>query len=138
MKKLNLYTLALLIGIGSLSLVSCSGSKSISANSSKTTAAAFNPEGTWNIVIVGTPLGDLAGTLALIKNGNTWDGNLETAGFGGMPLNNISIENRTLRAAFDFQGTSVDVQGNFEEDDKLNGRVGAMGDSYLMKGERAK
>ncbi len=111
-------------------LVGCASTKSSSS------AKSFSPEGAWITKIAGTPLGDMNGNMQLVSAGDVWSGDLEATGYGTFKLNNIKIVERKMNATFNFQGTDVEVTGDFVDDDNIEGYVYAMGDSFPFTATR--
>jgi hypothetical protein len=98
----------------------------------------FSPEGSWSTVIENTPLGTMNGTMNIRPEGDNWVGELTASGYGTFTLRNVRIEERKLKANFNFEGVDLEVDGEFTDDDTLSGMLYAMGDGFPFKGSRVK
>lgn len=92
--------------------------------------------GEWEYVTVGTPDGDVKGTLSIMKDGDVYTGVLHSSN-GDMDLENIAIENDELVATFDYSGYTIDIVGKFVGDN-FTGKVSADSNEFPMTAVRKK
>ncbi len=92
------------------------------STSKKAVVNAFNPAGSWDYIINETPMGDVSGVLVLKKVENGWTGSLNSPQ-GALALSNISVADRNLNATFEFDGTPLQIDANFESDTMLKGNI---------------
>ena len=71
----------------------------------------------------------------IMQEGEAYSGNL-TTGSGSIDLNNVSIEDGKLSTSFNYQGTPLEMSGNFSEDTFI-GSVDAGGQSFPVEATRA-
>lgn len=125
MRKLVSFSLAVILSFALIWLTGCASSKTM----------AYDPAGTWNYTVTGTPNGDVNGKLILSKNGDNYTGEMQSAE-GSASLDNLQIEDQKLTANLNYQGMDLTVSGTFEGDN-FDGEVAAGYDSFDMTASRA-
>ena len=122
--KTNLATSIVLV-TALLLLYSCAASK----------VAKNSPVGAWDYTVKNTPNGDISGTMTIQQNGATYTGNLSSDA-GAIDLNDMTIEDNKLSSRFYYQGTSLQLNGDFSED-TFTGSVVGGGGSFPVEATRA-
>jgi hypothetical protein len=80
-------------------------------------ASVYSPAGNWDYVVVGTPNGDVDGTLVLTENEGAYSGKF-MSDMGELVLENVKYsEEEGLSATFWVQGMEMTMTGKFAEDD---------------------
>jgi hypothetical protein len=103
-----------------LSFASCSTAKKTAATKSpapapaKTEVKAALPAyaGTWAFLVKGTPDGDTSGDMIISQEGSVIKGVMSTA-VGKTDIQDLVISNNALKGVFYYNGTSVNISGNF-------------------------
>ena len=90
--------------------------------------AAFSPLGTWAYEMLGTPEGDFRGDILLEKGKEGVTGILKSS-MGEIPLDNIEIDGKSMKATFDAQGYQAEMTGSFE-DEGYKGNVSIAGYTF--------
>jgi hypothetical protein len=98
----------------------------------------FSPAGNWDAAIKGTPLGDIRGTMTLNAEGDNLTGTFSTQGFGSFTLRNINLTDRKVKAALNYEGFDLEMEGEFKDDDSLEGFIYGMGDAWPLAAKRIK
>ncbi len=125
MKTLVSFSLTSILFVALLWLASCASSKTM----------AYDPAGTWNYSVTGTPNGTVDGTMIISKNGDNYTGEMQSS-LGNAAMDNLKIEDNALNASLYFQGTELSVNGTFEGD-TFDGEVVAGYDSFGMTASRS-
>ncbi|MGB3588167.1 MAG: hypothetical protein WBA23_16580 [Tunicatimonas sp.] len=125
MKTVISFSLIPILFIALLWMTSCASSKTM----------AYDPAGTWNYSVTGTPNGTVDGTFVISKNGDAYAGELRSSQ-GNITLEDLTIEGQALKAVFDYSGTELTMNGMFEGD-TFDGEVAAGYDSFDMTASRA-
>ncbi|WKN40467.1 hypothetical protein [Tunicatimonas pelagia] len=125
MKTLVSFSLTSVLFVALLWLTSCASSKTMT----------YDPAGTWNYTVTGTPSGTVDGTMVISKNGDSYTGEMQSA-LGNAALDNLKIEDNALNASLYFQGTELNVTGTFEGN-TFDGEVVAGYDSFGMTASRS-
>ncbi len=125
MKTLVSLSLTSTLFVALLWVSSCASSKTM----------VYDPAGTWNYSVTGTPNGTVDGTLVISKNGDAYAGELRSSQ-GNIALDDLMIEGQALNATFDYSGTELTMNGVFEGD-TFDGEVAAGYDSFDMTASRA-
>ena len=97
--------------------------------------AKNGPSGAWEYTVKNTPNGDVSGTMNIMQEGDGYTGNLTTSS-GSIDLNNLTIEEGKMSSSFNYQGTPLELTGDFSED-SFTGNVGAGGQSFPVEATRA-
>lgn len=98
--------------------------------------AATGPVGTWDYHITDTPEGDFSGNMVIEKNEGNYSGHLFSNG-RKINLNNVTLNEDQLSGKFNYQGTSLQLIGEFSKD-SFSGKVKAGYESYPMTAEKVK
>ena len=125
MKTLASFSATSMLFVALLWVTSCASSKTMT----------YDPAGTWNYTVTGTPGGTVDGTLVISKNGDAYAGEIRSPQ-GNIALDDLMIEGQALKATFDYSGTELTMNGTFEGD-SFNGEVAAGYDSFDMTASRA-
>ena len=86
--------------------------------------------GTWDYVIKNTPEGDLAGTMIIAKESDSYTGYLESTQ-GRIDLQDVSVENGNMNCNFDYMGYQILLSGLFEGA-SFNGKVSVDYNDFMM------
>lgn len=138
-RLLTLLTLAAIITLYS----SCSGTKSAVATDAtkkapmkeKMEKPMLDPyAGTWEYEVTDTPNGDVTGDLIITKEGDSYKAKLSSE-LGEAPINNLSLENNSIKGTFDMQGYEISISGAFDGD-ALNGEVGVEYTTFPLVAKR--
>jgi len=79
-------------------------------------AAVYNPAGNWDYVVLGTPNGDVNGTLVLNETDGAYSGKF-ISDQGELVLENVNYsEEKQLTCTFWVQGMEFSMTGTFEGD----------------------
>ena len=76
---------------------------------------AWSPIGNYDYVVEDTPMGNVTGTMMITQNGEGYSVKLASPQ-GSMDLMDTQIVDKKLTGRFEFDGTPMDVEGNFEGD----------------------
>lgn len=98
---------------------SCSASKKATAKA----AELKDPvAGTWDYEVSGTPDGTVNGQMIILKEGDSYKAKL-ASDIGEVQIDNLVIDNQSLKGSFDYQGFMLDISGDFEGE-AFSGEVG--------------
>ena len=86
---------------------------------------AYTPTGTWEYLVIGTPMGDMKGEFVLSKEGDTFSGYFVT-NEGQGEMKDLSLEANNLSCHFSTMGYTVKMSGLFEGE-SFTGKVMAEG-----------
>lgn len=104
-------------------------------DASKRLAKKFDPSGSWDYVISDTPMGDIPGTLVLMKDNEEWEGKL-TSDQGSIDLSGIQWEEKKMTASFDYDGNQMKITTEFMEDQTISGSIGGDFGDFPLSGKR--
>lgn len=128
---MNVKLSTLLIAIFILA-ASCGSSKSSAIETPKVDPVL----GIWNMLITGTPNGDIESKVLIAKNAeNAYSGEI-TSSLGQIYLANVNIVDTALTSTFVYEGMDFELKGNFTEKE-FTGEVIGMGSTFSASGTKA-
>ncbi len=106
-----------------------------SCGSTKKVVKADPYVGEWNLVISGTPQGDVSATMTISKNEAGEYTGIVNSDMGAMNLNNVKIVDSKLSATFVTQDIDFGLTGTFENM-LFKGYVSGMGEDFKTDGKK--
>ena len=100
------------------------------------TKTASGPVGSWDVTVMGTPYGDMAGKLVIAGNVKAWKATMNVQG-EQINFDQFSHDPKTGKStgSFYFQGNPVTFQGT-QKDAAMEGVMSAGGMDFQVKGSR--
>ncbi|HPQ98976.1 MAG: hypothetical protein H6561_03710 [Lewinellaceae bacterium] len=93
-----------------------------SSSRKSTMPVVFDPAGNWNYTVSNTPMGTITGTLNLMNDGVHWTAKMSSS-LGVMPVENLEISERMIKARLTYDGSPIRLEGNFDTDQSLKGSI---------------
>lgn len=74
---------------------------------------AWSPVGSYDYTVEDTPMGNVTGVLMIDKNGEGYTAKMVSPQ-GAIDMDNVEVMDKKLTCKFEFDGTPMEVEGNFE------------------------
>ena len=102
-----------------------------------TSKVAVNPVGEWDVIVTGTPYGEMTGKLVVSGNSKEWKASLRIQG-EDITMDRYTHDGKTGEStgAFFFQGNSVTFTGK-QSGASIAGTMSAAGMDFPFKGTRS-